>query len=115
MADLCGNYEGFANVTELSCSGDGGDIGRFATATPQMLTDSGSFKEDGKGSRRQTLIRQSLEAGELLNPLDESVPLKVGLNQLKNEVRVGNVMWIVKAEYDESGPSIVHGNASELV
>ena len=92
MADLCGNYEGFANVTELSCSGDGGDIGLFATATPQMLTDSGSFKEDGKGSRRQTLIRLSLEAGEFLNPLHGSVPLKVGLNQLKNEVRVGNVV-----------------------
>ncbi|KAJ8630882.1 hypothetical protein MRB53_024205 [Persea americana] len=57
-----------------------------------MLMDSGSFKEDGKGSRRQTLIRWSLEAGEFLNPLHGSVPLKVGLNRLKNEVRVGNVV-----------------------
>ncbi|KAJ8626292.1 hypothetical protein MRB53_019599 [Persea americana] len=92
-----------------------GDIGWFVTATLHMLTDLGSFKEVGKGSRRQTLIRQSLEAGEFLNPLHGSVPLKVGLNRLENEVRVGNVMWIVKAEYDESGPSIVHGNAFELV
>eukprot|EP00268_Persea_americana_P022776 TRINITY_DN22584_c0_g1_i1.p1 TRINITY_DN22584_c0_g1~~TRINITY_DN22584_c0_g1_i1.p1 ORF type:complete len:151 (-),score=28.44 TRINITY_DN22584_c0_g1_i1:164-616(-) len=91
MADLCGDYEGFANVTELSCSGDG-DIGRFATATPHMLTDSGSFKEDGKGSRWQMLIWRSLEMGEFLNLLHGSVPLKVGLNRLENEVGVGNVV-----------------------
>lgn len=94
MADLCGDREGSANVTELSCSsgGGGGGNGRSETATPHQLMVSGSFKGDGKGPRRRMPIRPSLDADEFINLLHGSDPVKVELNRLENEVRGGNVV-----------------------
>eukprot|EP00268_Persea_americana_P014956 TRINITY_DN1676_c1_g1_i4.p1 TRINITY_DN1676_c1_g1~~TRINITY_DN1676_c1_g1_i4.p1 ORF type:complete len:631 (+),score=183.69 TRINITY_DN1676_c1_g1_i4:368-2260(+) len=85
MADLTGDREGSATAAELSY---GSAIsGRSEMATPHLLTVSGSFKGDGKGSRRRTTIRPSLDADEFINLLHGSDPVKVELNRLENEVR----------------------------
>ena len=90
MADLTGDREGSATAAELSY---GSAIsGRSEMATPHLLTVSGSFKGDGKGSRRRTTIRPSLDADEFINLLHGSDPVKVELNRLENEVRGGNVI-----------------------
>lgn len=89
MADLYGDREASATGAELSCSGNG----RTETvATPHPLTVSGSFKGDGKGSRRRPSIRPSLDSDEFINLLHGSDPVKVELNRLENEVRGGNAV-----------------------
>ncbi|XP_058079808.1 microtubule-associated protein 70-1-like [Magnolia sinica] len=90
MADLpFDGGEGPATAAELGCS-SGGNVRSDAVVsmlTPQQLTVSGSFKGDGKGSRRRASIRPSLDADDFINLLHGSDPVKVELNRLENEVR----------------------------
>ncbi|KAL6003394.1 hypothetical protein ACLOJK_023617 [Asimina triloba] len=97
MADLpVHSGEASASAALLGCSGSGnvrGDSPAAAagaassTLTQPQFTVSASFKGDGKGSRRRTSIRPSLDADDFINLLHGSDPVKVELNRLENEVR----------------------------
>lgn len=79
-------------MEEMCNGGDGVDgfVGSSVKAPVGLKGDG--VGGSGKGSRRKTVTKPSMDADEFINLLHGSDPVKVELNRLENEVRGLNVV-----------------------